>query len=77
MQSTFGPKDMVSNQIVLLTHKMFTTFEAKVFHDKQVTPEMVCDAVDAIGFTCSLVSITEMKGEEQTALLKAKRVRKV
>jgi hypothetical protein len=53
---------------------MFCTFEAHVFHDKVVTPEMVCEEVDGIGFECQLISITEMKGEEQLAKQKKKLV---
>jgi|694.fasta_scaffold104927_5 hypothetical protein len=53
---------------------MFCTFEADVFKNKLVTPEMICDEVDMIGFECQLISITEMKGEEQLAKRKRRLV---
>jgi hypothetical protein len=64
MNEEFSSKQLVSVTIILLTHKMVATFEASVFHDKQVTPEMVCEVIESIGFNCTLVSITELKGEE-------------
>lgn len=64
IHNQFDKRNLVSVSIVLLTNKMFCTFEAHVFHDKIVTPEMVCEEVDCIGFECQLLSITEMKGEE-------------
>jgi len=54
---------MISVSMVLLTNKMFCTFAADVFHDKTVTPEMICDEVEMIGFDCALLSIAEMKGD--------------
>lgn len=74
VKTTFGSHGLVTCSIVLLTSKMFCTFEAVVFHDKEVTPEKVCEEVEAIGFSCSLISITEMKGEEQLAKKRKKQV---
>ena len=64
IHNEFDKKSLISVSIVLLTNKMFCTFDAHVFKDKEVTPEMVCEEVDGIGFECGLISITEMKGEE-------------
>lgn len=74
IHKNFDGRHLVTVSIVLLTNKMFCTFEAHVFHDKVVTPEMVCEEVDGIGFECQLISITEMKGEEQLAKQKKKLV---
>ena len=74
IHNQFDKRSLVSVSIVLLTNKMFCTFEAHVFHDKIVTPEMVCEEVDCIGFECQLISITEMKGEEQLAKKRRKLV---
>ncbi len=52
IRNSFGNRSLVSVSIVLLTNKMFCTFEAHIFHDKKVTPEMVCEEVDCIGFEC-------------------------
>ena len=52
IHKNFDQKHLVTVSIVLLTNKMFCTFEAHVFHDKVVTPEMICEEVDCIGFEC-------------------------
>jgi hypothetical protein len=36
---------------------------------------MICEEVEMIGFDCSLISITEMKGENQLAKKKEKQQR--
>lgn len=64
IKTQFATHGLVTCSIVLLTNKMFCTFEATAFHDKEVTPEKVCEEVEAIGFDCQLISIAEMKGEE-------------
>ena len=74
IHNEFDKKSLITVSIVLLTNKMFCTFESHVFKDKHVTPEMICDEVDMIGFECQLISITEMKGEEQLAKKKKKLV---
>lgn len=74
IHNEFDQKSLITVSIVLLTNKMFATFEANVFKDKLVTPEMICDEVDMIGFECQLISITEMKGEELLAKNKKKLV---
>ena len=76
IHNEFDKKSLVTVSIVLLTNKMFCTFEAHVFNDKKVTPEMICEEVDMIGFECCLISITEMKGEEQLNKKKEKLVSK-
>ena len=60
MHNEFDGKGMVSVAIVLLTHKMTATFEAKRFSKKEVTPDMICDEIDMIGFEAELAGMTEI-----------------
>ena len=46
--------------IVLLTHKLYATFPQRVFNEKIVTPEIICNTVLMIGFGCELLSMTEI-----------------
>ena len=39
---------------------MNATFKASVFRSKEVTPEMICDEVEMIGFDCELLGINEI-----------------
>ena len=61
MHNEFDSKGMTDMKVALLTHKMMASFPAQSFIDKTVTPEMVCDEVDMIGFGCELLEITEIK----------------
>ena len=70
MASEFTAKKMTECTIALLTHKMTVTFKGSAFIDKIVSPEMICDEIDMVGFECSLISITEINQEE----LKKKKV---
>jgi hypothetical protein len=54
---------MTECAIALLTHKMTVTFKRSAFIEKLVTPEIICDEVDMIGFECALMSITEINAE--------------
>ena len=60
MHTEFDQKHMVDFSIALLTHKMQMTFAESVFKNKEVTPELICEEVDMIGFECNLLSITEV-----------------
>ena len=64
MHNEFDGKGMVSVTIVLLTHKMFAQFEASRFESKEVTPELIVDEVEMIGFDCELTGITEISQED-------------
>ena len=57
MHTEFDGKGMTKVEIVLLTCKMTATFDARVFKDKTVTPDVVCEEVEMIGFECSLTGI--------------------
>ena len=59
MKKEFSTKGMTDVQIALLTHKMTITFEANYFLDKRVTPDMICEEVECVGFDCELLSILE------------------
>ena len=60
MHNEFDKKGMVSVSIVLLTHKMTAVFEAEKFSRKEVTPEIICDEIDCIGFGAKLSSMSEI-----------------
>ena len=49
--------------IVLLTHKMNVVFEAVKFSKKEITPEMICEMIDCIGFGAKLSGMSEMSAE--------------
>jgi cation transport ATPase len=63
MKSEFTGKKMTECAIALLTHKMSVTFKQSAFNEKMVSPQIICDEVEMIGFTCSLLSITEINAE--------------
>ena len=65
MHNEFDSKGMISVCIVLLTHKMTLQLKSEVFNSKTVTPEMICDEVEMIGFECELLGISEIKQDEQ------------
>ena len=60
MHSQFDTKGMTKVSIVLLTHKMQTIFHKKFFDDKIVTPEMICEKVDCVGFGCEFLAMNEI-----------------
>ena len=72
MHNEFDSKGMVSVCIVLLTHKMTIKFKNSVFEKKIVTPTMICDEVEMIGFDCELLGINEIKHNEQVNRIKVK-----
>ena len=51
---------MASVSIILLTHKMQATFPQRVFDEKIVTPQIICDKVLMIGFGCELLGMAEI-----------------
>ena len=63
MHSEFDSKGMISVAIVLLTHKMTAVFEADKFSKKEITPDMICDEIDCIGFGATLSGMTEISLE--------------
>ena len=64
MHNEFDSKGMRSVAIVLLTHKMTTVFDASSFTTKKVTPEMICDEIDMIGFGAELNGVVEISAED-------------
>jgi len=60
MHNEFDQKGLKSVSIALLTHKMQTTFHSSVFERKEVTPDLICEEIDCIGFGCELLTITEL-----------------
>jgi len=71
MKKEFGPKKMVEINVALLCHKMTASFNESAFIDKIVTPEMICEEIDMIGFECELISITEVQPEDFRKRIKA------
>jgi cation transport ATPase len=61
MHNEFSKKGMLDVSIALLTHKMMVSFQEKIIIDKTVTPEMICDEVECIGFGCELLEIIEIQ----------------
>ena len=43
---------------------MTAIFETAKFTSKEVTPDMICDEVEMIGFDCELSGITEISAED-------------
>lgn len=72
MHTEFDSKKMKECQIALLTHKMNLTFAASVFLSKEVTPEMICDEVEMIGFGCELLNMLEMNEKDHSSVKKRK-----
>ena len=64
VKAEFESKQMRSMDIILLVHKMLTRFPLRVFKDKSVTPQMICDFVTGIGFKCELLCMNEIENEE-------------
>ena len=60
MHNSYDSKGMKSVAIVLLTHKMTVVFDADSFLTKKVTPEMICDEIDMIGFGAELNGMVEI-----------------
>jgi hypothetical protein len=60
MNNEFSSKGMVRVTIALLTHKMQATFKSESYLNKTVTPDLICDEVECIGFGCELLTMTEI-----------------
>ena len=73
MHNEFDKKSLVSASVVLLTHKLTVKFKAKVFNDKTVTPDMVVDEVEMIGFDCELLGINELRNDQNVNRIKVKK----
>ena len=69
MHTEFDKKGMISVTIVLLTHKMMLKFEAERYTSKEVTPDMIVDEVEMIGFDCELSGIKEISSKEFQATI--------
>ena len=63
MHNEFDSKGMKSVAIILLTHKMTAVFEADKFSKKEITPDMICDEIDMIGFGAALSGMSEISVE--------------
>ena len=71
MKKEFGPKQMVEINVALLCHKMTVSFNQSAFIDKIVTPEIICEEIDMIGFVCELISITEVQPDDLRKKIRA------
>ena len=64
MHNEFDAKGMKSVAIVLLTHKMKAVFIASSFATKKVTPDIICEEIDMIGFGAELIGMVEISAED-------------
>jgi hypothetical protein len=62
---------MVEINVALLCHKMTVSFPQSAFIDKIVTPEIICEEIDMIGFECELISITEVQPDDLRKKIRA------
>ncbi len=59
MTTEFQPKGLLSVQIALLTHKMRMVFNADSYTAHSITPELICEEVDMVGFRAELLEMIE------------------
>ncbi len=64
MKLEYETKGLVSVQIALLTHKMRIVFELSAYQQNQITPQMICDEVEMVGFGIELLEVIENNQEE-------------
>jgi hypothetical protein len=55
---------------------MNASFNSSVFLNKEVTPEIICDEVEMIGFGCELLNIVEMNEKDHSTVKKRKNMKK-
>ena len=59
MKLEYESKGLISVKIALLTHKMRITFDMKIYQESQITPEMICEEVEMVGFGIELLEVIE------------------
>ena len=64
MTAEFHPKGLLSVQIALLTHKMRMVFNADSYTSHSISPELISDEVDMVGFSAELLEMIENNQEE-------------
>ena len=64
MKLEYETKGLVSVQIALLTHKMRIVFDLSAYQQNQITPQMICDEVEMVGFGIELLEVIENNQEE-------------
>ena len=64
MNTEYSAKGLISVQIALLTHKMRIVFDADEFHAHNLTPELIKEEVEMIGFGAELIEIIENNQNE-------------
>ena len=72
MHNEFDAKGLKSVAIVLLTHKMKAVFIASSFATKKVTPDIICEEIDMIGFGAELIGMVEISAEDNQPQRKLK-----
>ena len=55
---------MIEVQIALLTHKMRITFDMHKYNESNLTPELIRDEVEMVGFQAELLEIIENNQDE-------------
>lgn len=63
MHSEFDSKSLLEFSIALLTHKMQMTFVQTALAEFAITPQVICDEIEMIGFECSVISITNVNAK--------------
>ena len=63
MNNEYQGKGMKKVQIALLTHKMRIVFDLKSYHENQITPDVIKDEVEMVGFGAELLEVVEINNE--------------
>jgi len=66
MKITFDPKGLLEICVALLVHKMTISFRADEIDKQQITPEIICDEVESIGFGCEWLNTFEFHTDART-----------
>lgn len=64
MTGEYESKGLISVQIALLTHKMRIVFNYDLYTSNALTPEIIKDEVELVGFSADLLEIIENNQED-------------
>ena len=64
MTGEYESKGLISVQIALLTHKMRIVFNYDLYTSNALTPEIIKDEVEMVGFSADLLEIIENNQED-------------
>ena len=66
MKITFDSKGLIEICVALLVHKMTISFRADEIDKQQITPEIICEEVEDIGFGCEWLNTFEFHNDART-----------